>query len=168
MWYSILWSEFMTQTTIGLPVDRELCRQPSGNRSWNDYFITQLCPYIRLFNPDTKAYPSQYRLYRHLLGVSRSSLTNRRKTQFDLSLPGWTAQTYLFWKHYPILYPKSPQYFCVYSKYLIMFNPLTPELNPSAQRCLTRFCWVFGFSNRAFRVYMRGKPTNPPIIHSVY
>jgi hypothetical protein len=32
------------------------------------------------------------------------------------------------------------------------FNPLTPELNPSAQRCLTRFFyWEFFFLNRAFR-----------------
>jgi hypothetical protein len=31
-------------------------------------------------------------------------------------------------------------------------NPLTPELNPSAQRCLTRFFyWGFCFLNRAFR-----------------
>jgi hypothetical protein len=38
-------------------------------------------------------------------------------------------------------------------------NPLTPELNPSAQRCLTRF-FYWG--------YMCEKPTNTPIIHSVY
>jgi hypothetical protein len=31
------------------------------------------------------------------------------------------------------------------------FNPLTPELNPSAQRCLTRFFnWGFCFFYRAF------------------
>jgi hypothetical protein len=31
-------------------------------------------------------------------------------------------------------------------------NPLTPKLNPSAQRCLTRnFYWGFCFLNRAFR-----------------
>jgi hypothetical protein len=46
---------------------------------------------------------------------------------------------------------------------------LTPELNPSAQRCLKRiFYWGFSFLNRAFRKYMREKPTNAPIIHSVY
>jgi hypothetical protein len=33
-----------------------------------------------------------------------------------------------------------------------VFNPLTPELNLSAQRCLTRFFyWGFCFLNRAFR-----------------
>jgi hypothetical protein len=32
------------------------------------------------------------------------------------------------------------------------FNPLTPELNPSGQRCLTRFFyWGFCFLNLAFR-----------------
>jgi hypothetical protein len=32
------------------------------------------------------------------------------------------------------------------------FNPLTPELNPSAQRSLTRlFYWGFCFLNHAFR-----------------
>jgi hypothetical protein len=32
------------------------------------------------------------------------------------------------------------------------FNPLAPELNPSAQHCLKRFCyWGFCFLNRAFR-----------------
>jgi hypothetical protein len=41
-------------------------------------------------------------------------------------------------------------------QYLVMcafldFNPLTLELNPSAQRCLTRlFYWGFFFLNRAF------------------
>jgi hypothetical protein len=31
-------------------------------------------------------------------------------------------------------------------------NTLTPELNPSAQRCLTKiFYWGFCFLNRAFR-----------------
>jgi hypothetical protein len=35
---------------------------------------------------------------------------------------------------------------------VIQFNPLRPELNPSAQRCLTRsFYWGFCFLNRAFR-----------------
>jgi hypothetical protein len=35
---------------------------------------------------------------------------------------------------------------------LLAFNPLTPELNPSAQRCLTRyFYWGFCFLNHAFR-----------------
>jgi hypothetical protein len=48
-------------------------------------------------------------------------------------------------------------------------NPLTPELNPSAQRCLTRFVyWGFCFLNRAIRQHMREKPTNTPIIRSVY
>jgi hypothetical protein len=30
------------------------------------------------------------------------------------------------------------------------------------------FYWGFCFLNRAFRNYMREKPTNTPIIHSVY
>jgi hypothetical protein len=48
-------------------------------------------------------------------------------------------------------------------------NPLKPELNPSAQRCLTIFFyWGFCFLDRAFRKYMFEKPTNTPIIHSVY
>jgi hypothetical protein len=48
-------------------------------------------------------------------------------------------------------------------------NPLTPELNPSAQRCLTRnFYWGFCFLNPAFRYCIREKPTNATIIHSVY
>jgi hypothetical protein len=39
---------------------------------------------------------------------------------------------------------------------VLSFNPLTPELNSSAQRCLTRsFYWGFCFLNRAFRQYMR-------------
>jgi hypothetical protein len=34
----------------------------------------------------------------------------------------------------------------------LLFNTLTPELNPSAQRCLSRFFyWGFCFLNRAFR-----------------
>jgi hypothetical protein len=49
------------------------------------------------------------------------------------------------------------------------FNSLTPELNPSAQRCLTRFFnWRFCFLNRAFRLHMPEKPTNTSIIHSVH
>jgi hypothetical protein len=37
-------------------------------------------------------------------------------------------------------------------KEYLLLNPLTPELNPSAQRCLTRFLnWGFCFLNRAFR-----------------
>jgi hypothetical protein len=49
----------------------------------------------------------------------------------------------------------------------ILFNPLTDKLNPSAQRCLTRFFyWGFCFLNRAFRQYMREKPTNVTIIHA--
>jgi hypothetical protein len=34
---------------------------------------------------------------------------------------------------------------------LIMLNPSAPELNPSAQRCLTIFYWGFCFLNCAFR-----------------
>jgi hypothetical protein len=47
-------------------------------------------------------------------------------------------------------------------------NPLTLELNPSAQRCLMRFFtgdfafWTVHFVN------MREKPTDATIIHSVY
>jgi hypothetical protein len=48
-------------------------------------------------------------------------------------------------------------------------NPLTPELNPSAQRCLMKFfTGGYCFLNRAFRLYMREKPTNTQITHSVY
>jgi hypothetical protein len=48
-------------------------------------------------------------------------------------------------------------------------NPLTPELNPSAQRCPTRFfTGGFWYLNRAFRLYVRENPTNATIIHSVY
>jgi hypothetical protein len=39
-------------------------------------------------------------------------------------------------------------------------NPLTPELNSSAQRCLTRFLLGIFFLNRAFLKYMRKKPSN--------
>jgi hypothetical protein len=50
-----------------------------------------------------------------------------------------------------------------------LLNPLMPELNPSTQRCLTRFFyWGFCFLNRAFCYCMREKPTNATIIHSVY
>jgi hypothetical protein len=50
-----------------------------------------------------------------------------------------------------------------------VLNPLTPELNPSAQRCLTIFFyWRFCFLNRAFRYYMGQKTTNATIILSVY
>jgi hypothetical protein len=48
-------------------------------------------------------------------------------------------------------------------------NSLTPELNPSAQRCLTRFfTGDFASLNTAFRKYMHETPTNATIIHSVY
>jgi hypothetical protein len=51
----------------------------------------------------------------------------------------------------------------------VVVNPLMLELNPSAQRCLMRFFyWGFCFLNHAFCYYMREKPTNTPIIHSVY
>jgi hypothetical protein len=50
-----------------------------------------------------------------------------------------------------------------------MINFLTPELNRSPQRRLTRFFyWGFCFLNRAFRYYMREQPTNATNIHSVY
>jgi hypothetical protein len=50
----------------------------------------------------------------------------------------------------------------------IHLNPVTPELSPSAQRCLTRVLLGIGFLNRVFRLYMREKPTNATIIYSVY
>jgi hypothetical protein len=53
-------------------------------------------------------------------------------------------------------------------KLLAMFNRLTPELNPSMQRCLTRFfTGDFASLNRAFCSYMCEKPTKATIIHSV-
>jgi hypothetical protein len=48
------------------------------------------------------------------------------------------------------------------------FNPLTPELNPSAQRCLTRFLLGILLLEPCISLIMREKPTNTPIIHSVY
>jgi hypothetical protein len=50
-----------------------------------------------------------------------------------------------------------------------MINPLTPELNPSAQRCLTRFftgdfaSWTMHFVNICVK-----NQQNAAIIHSVY
>jgi hypothetical protein len=52
--------------------------------------------------------------------------------------------------------------------YILSLNPLKPELNPSSQRCLTRFLVVNLLLEPAFRSYMREKPANTPIIHSVY
>jgi hypothetical protein len=50
-----------------------------------------------------------------------------------------------------------------------MVNPSTPELNPSAQRCLMKFFyWGFCFLTRALRQYVRKKPTSTPIVQSVY
>jgi hypothetical protein len=46
-------------------------------------------------------------------------------------------------------------------------NPLTPELNPSAQRCLTRFLLGILLLEPAFHYCMREKPTNTTI-SSVY
>jgi hypothetical protein len=47
-----------------------------------------------------------------------------------------------------------------------VLNPLTPELNPYTQRCRTRFFYLE--FHRAFRSYMREKPTNETIIHTFY
>jgi hypothetical protein len=47
-------------------------------------------------------------------------------------------------------------------------NPLTPELNPSSQRCLTRFLLGILLLEPVFRSYMRENPKNATIIHSVY
>jgi hypothetical protein len=50
-----------------------------------------------------------------------------------------------------------------------IINPIMTELTPSVQCCLTRFFyWGFCFLNHALRLYMCEKPTNTPIIHSVY
>jgi hypothetical protein len=50
--------------------------------------------------------------------------------------------------------------------YRVEINPLTPELNPSAQRCLTRYFTV-EFASCPVQ-HMRAKPKNTPITHSVY
>jgi hypothetical protein len=54
--------------------------------------------------------------------------------------------------------------------FVITINPLMPELNPSAQRCLTR-CFIGDFASSILHfvnTYMREKPTNATIIPSVY
>jgi hypothetical protein len=52
----------------------------------------------------------------------------------------------------------------------VSFKPLTPELNPSAQRCLTIFLLGILLLEPCISLilYMREKPTNTPIIHSIY
>jgi hypothetical protein len=48
-------------------------------------------------------------------------------------------------------------------------NPLTPELNPSAQRCLTRFfTGDFASCTAHFVNICVNKPKNATIIHAVY
>jgi hypothetical protein len=47
-------------------------------------------------------------------------------------------------------------------------NPLTPKLNPSAQRCLTRFLLVILLLEPCISLMYAWKPTNATIIHSVY
>jgi hypothetical protein len=46
-------------------------------------------------------------------------------------------------------------------------NPLRPELNPSAQRCLTKLLLGILLLEPCIFQYMCEKPTNTPIIHSV-
>jgi hypothetical protein len=60
----------------------------------------------------------------------------------------------------------APVWMCVseVGREISRLNPLTPELNPSAQCCVTRFFT----GDFAFRWYMHGKPTNTQIIHSIY
>jgi hypothetical protein len=54
-------------------------------------------------------------------------------------------------------------------KLLDDLKPLTPELNPSAQRCLTRFfTGDFASLTVHFVNICVKKPTNAKIIHSVY
>jgi hypothetical protein len=50
---------------------------------------------------------------------------------------------------------------------IAQFNPLTSELNPSEQRCLTRFLLGILLPEPciSLNIYV---PTNTPIIHSVY
>jgi hypothetical protein len=50
----------------------------------------------------------------------------------------------------------------------VRINPLKPELNPSAQRCLTRFLLGILLLEPCISLNMREKPTNATIIHSVY
>jgi hypothetical protein len=52
--------------------------------------------------------------------------------------------------------------------YCSEFNPLTPELNPSAQRCLTRFFTGYFDLEPCISLIYAWKPTNATIIHSVY
>jgi hypothetical protein len=53
--------------------------------------------------------------------------------------------------HVEVFEGKERQFFYMVKK-TNRINPLTPELNPSAQRCLTRFFyWEFCFLNREFR-----------------
>jgi hypothetical protein len=53
--------------------------------------------------------------------------------------------------------------FTSFAYFHLTINPLTPELNPPAQRCLARFLMgILLFVN------MREKPTNPTVIDSVY
>jgi hypothetical protein len=47
-------------------------------------------------------------------------------------------------------------------------NPLTPELNPSVQRCPMRFLLEICFLKCEFRKYKRENPTHEPITRSVY
>jgi hypothetical protein len=50
-----------------------------------------------------------------------------------------------------------------------VFNPLTPELNTSVQRWLTRFFLEILFLEPCISlIYMREKSTNATIIYSVY
>jgi hypothetical protein len=52
----------------------------------------------------------------------------------------------------------------------VNINPLTPELNHSEQRCLPKY-FTADFASLTVHFvnsYMREKPTNSPIIHSVY
>jgi hypothetical protein len=51
-----------------------------------------------------------------------------------------------------------------------LINLLTPELNPPAQRCLTRFLLgILLLEPCVSLIYsLREKPTNATIIHSVY
>jgi hypothetical protein len=46
-------------------------------------------------------------------------------------------------------------------------NPSTPELNSSAQRCLTIFLLGILLLEPCISLIMREKPTNATIIHSV-
>jgi hypothetical protein len=50
-----------------------------------------------------------------------------------------------------------------------LFNPLTPEINPSAQRCLTRFLLGILLLEPCISLtYMRENEKNATIIYSVY